>query len=120
VTWLTDILKEIPLSAVLKERVALAEQKFKDIEAANQKLRDQVATLTTENESLKRDLEAKIAAEQAAAAKRPTRVYGCYQFEGESGLFCPGCYDSKGKKHTATRLDSKHYQCTVCRALLGG
>jgi hypothetical protein len=117
-SWLSDLLQGIPLNAVLKERVALAEQKFKDIEAENRALKERIAVLIAENDTLKRELEGKQAAEMAAA-KRPTIKWGCYQFDGEQGLYCPACYDTKGKKHLTTRINSNLRRCSVCRTELG-
>lgn len=46
---ITDILKEVPLSAVLKERLTQAEAQVTDLEKEN-------ASLKTENEKLRADL----------------------------------------------------------------
>lgn len=46
--WLLDILKEVPLSAVLKERVALEEQKYDQAVEEAQELRQRVAGLERE------------------------------------------------------------------------
>lgn len=43
--WIQDLLKEVPLSAVLKERVALAEQKFHEAVEEARKPRQRVADL---------------------------------------------------------------------------
>jgi hypothetical protein len=54
--WLESWLKGIPLNEVLKERLALAEQKFKDLQSENEKLKGEAATLTAENAALKQQL----------------------------------------------------------------
>jgi hypothetical protein len=54
-SWWTDLLQGIPLNAVLKERLALAEQKFNALEKENKELRGQVEALTAENASLKEE-----------------------------------------------------------------
>ncbi len=46
--WIKDLLKEVPLSALLQERVALAEQKFDQAVEEAQKLRQRVADLEQE------------------------------------------------------------------------
>jgi hypothetical protein len=115
-TSLTDLLQGIPLNAVLRERVALAEQRLKDLESENKNLKDQAATLAKENAALRGQLEA-IARRDAAV--KPTLQWGCYKFAGEDGLFCPACYDKDGKKYQTTRLDIGKRRCTVCRVLLG-
>jgi len=55
-SWINDLLKEIPLSTVLKERVALIEEKFKLAETENSKLRQQNDALAAENKTLKQQL----------------------------------------------------------------
>src|SRR5262249_11520840 len=42
-----------------------------------------------------------------------TRKWGCYVFDGDKELYCPGCY-TQGKKSPTTRLSSRFRQCTVC------
>jgi len=49
----TDLLAGLQANPVLRERVALAEEKFKALEEENRKLREQVASLTAQNLSLK-------------------------------------------------------------------
>lgn len=52
--------------------------------------------------------------------QKPSGVkWGCYQFEGEEGLFCTGCYDSKGLKSLTNRVNSQSRSCPVCRAVIG-
>ncbi|CUK22723.1 Uncharacterised protein [Achromobacter sp. 2789STDY5608615] len=58
------------------------------LEAAS--LKEKLAALQEENALLKQTV--------SPSAEKPSgRKWGCYQFEGESGLFCPGCWDSKRK-----------------------
>ena len=45
--------------------------------------------------------------------------WGCYQFEGDAGLYCTACYDSRGARSRTTRLDSRRRQCPVCHAMIG-
>ena len=52
-----------------------------------------------------------------APREKFTLRYGCYQFEGDDGLYCTACYDSKRKKIRAS-LVMRHYICNVCRAAL--
>src|SRR5438874_1465726 len=56
--WLMEMLQGIPLNAVLRERVTLAEQKYKDLESENKKLKEQVETLASELASLRGQVEA--------------------------------------------------------------
>jgi hypothetical protein len=64
-------------------------------------------------------LENKLLKEAAAPKEKPRRKWGCYQFDGEDGLFCTACYDTKGRKIQTTRLNSNFRQCPVCKAMLG-
>ncbi len=76
----------------------------------------EVATLTAENVSLKQSL-----AEAAAKLERekPDIMYGCYYFGGDSSrLYCPGCYDDKGKKHLMVNNNLLGWKCTVCRLFI--
>ncbi len=51
--------------------------------------------------------------------KKPQLKWGCYQFEGEQGLFCTACYDTKGQKIQTTRMNSNFRMCPVCKAKFG-
>jgi hypothetical protein len=53
---LQDLLKEVPLSSVLKERVALAEEKHARAMEENEGYKKRVASLERENESLRAQL----------------------------------------------------------------
>lgn len=53
------------------------------------------------------------------SGQKPTVKWGCYQFEGDSHLYCTACYDTKGKKILTTRIDSRHRGCPVCKATFG-
>jgi predicted nuclease with TOPRIM domain len=116
-SWLSELLQGVPLNAVLRERVALAEQKFKEIEQDKKKLEEKVSALEAENADLKQKIAA--AADQASREK-PKFKWGCYVFEGEPDrLYCPACFDTKGKKHLTTRINSNRRMCSVCQAALG-
>src|SRR5262245_12012586 len=94
----SDVLQAIPLNAVLQERVKLAEQKYKDMEDENKKLKEQVAVLVAENAALKKQVvDAPVAA--VSAREEPQIMWGCYYFGGDtSKLYCPRCYEREGKK----------------------
>src|SRR3954470_4691337 len=50
--------------------------------------------------------------------ERPTRMkWGCYQFDDTEGLFCTVCYDKRGRKIRATRVNSTSLVCPNCRAV---
>ncbi|MGN6287226.1 MAG: hypothetical protein ACTHM2_18920 [Afipia sp.] len=54
--WIEDILKEVPLSSVLKERVSLAEQKYALAVEENALLKQRVRHLEEENSILKQQI----------------------------------------------------------------
>jgi hypothetical protein len=49
---------------------------------------------------------------------KPTLKWGCYKFDGMEGLYCPACYESKGKKIPASRIKGGIYKCPLCSAEL--
>jgi hypothetical protein len=53
-----------------------------------------------------------------AAGEKPKVQWGCYIFEGDGRLYCPACYDTSGKKHLTTRVDSHKPRCCVCQTEL--
>lgn len=53
-----------------------------------------------------------------AAKQKPTIKFGCYQFDGEEGLYCTACYDTKGQKSLTTHLGGPIRMCPVCKATL--
>ena len=56
--WIKDLLTEVPLSAVLQQRIALAEQKFDRAVAEAEELRQRVADLEREVTELRAQLPA--------------------------------------------------------------
>ena len=101
----------------------VAEAEFKNVladlasELADAKLeasvlKSQVAELSEELRLLK------------ATAPRPDEKpkgtkWGCYVFEGDEGLYCTGCWDSKRQKSLTNRATSRFRMCPVCRATIG-
>jgi hypothetical protein len=75
-------------------------------------LKEQVVTLSEENRLLKEI--------QLGERKKPLQLkWGCYQFEGNEGLFCTACYDTKGQKIQVSRIPGGRFrQCPVCKAML--
>jgi hypothetical protein len=118
----SDFLVGIPANEVLRQRVALAEEKFKNLEGENKQLTEHLAALTTENASLKQQLtEANAELRKAEAQtkrenEKPEIMYGCYYFDGDpTRLYCTGCYELHGKKHLMTPADMIGRKCPVCR-----
>ena len=102
---LTEILKDVPLSAVLREKVLTLERE-------NESLKD-------ENASLKDDLREL----RQRAVKKPRWDSPYYWVEkadgGEEGPFCQHCYDKDGELR---RLQGGtpaycrgYWKCTVCK-----
>lgn len=80
------------------------------LEAAN--LKQRIATLEEENDLLKRT--------SSPAEEKPSgRKWGCYQFDGDDGLYCPACWDSRRKKSSTTRVNTRFRHCPVCNAPIG-
>ncbi len=73
---ITDILKEIPLSAVLRERLTDAEAKMATLEKENTGLKTERDTLKTENQNLRVDL--KKAHEEIERLKKPPQHPGAW------------------------------------------
>jgi hypothetical protein len=51
--WLQDLLQEVPLSGVLRERVQLAEQKYSRAMAELEECKQRLISIERENESLR-------------------------------------------------------------------
>lgn len=108
---LREISKNIA-DAEFKNILADLSGELADIKLEAVSLKEQVAALKEENLLLKRT--------STPTDEKPSgRRYGCYRFEGESGFFCPGCWDSKRKKSSTTRIDTNFRKCSVCQAMLG-
>lgn len=83
---LTDILKEIPTSGVLRERVALAEQKYESLERENETLKKENAKLKGELEAVRRKVP-NPAFVEARGVLFKRRENGGY----EPDPYCPEC-----------------------------
>jgi regulator of replication initiation timing len=123
-----DIISTISTSIALAQRLReisknVADAEFKNLladlssELADLKLeaaalKERIASLQEENALLKQTASP---ADEGPIGRR----YGCYQFCGDDGLYCPACWDSKRKKSTTTRINTKFRLCSVCQAPLG-
>jgi regulator of replication initiation timing len=74
-------------------------------------LKEQIAVLVEENHTLKNAKPEK--------KEKPALKWGCYKFEGDEGLYCTACYDTKSQKNLTTRLFSNRRMCPVCKAVFG-
>jgi hypothetical protein len=112
--WLTDLVQGVPVNAVLRERLALAEQRFKDLESENAKLKGQLAALTAEHEVLKKKVE-HVPVAVVPPAETPDVHGGLYYFDGNrNDAYCPRCYEREAKKHHMAAAGSIGFVCTVC------
>jgi hypothetical protein len=51
--WLQDLLQGVEISLLLRKQIAIAEQRFTELEAENKRLQEDLARLATENNALK-------------------------------------------------------------------
>jgi hypothetical protein len=91
--------------------------KIADLQSAVLTARQQMLEMQEKYEQVLR--ENKQLKETAAPKEKPQRMWGCYKFDGEDGLFCTACYDTKGRRIQTTRINSNFRQCPVCQAMLG-
>lgn len=75
-------------------------------------LQDKYARVLEENKRLKEAVALK-------SVEKPKTKLGCYTFDGDDGLYCTACYDTKGAKSRTTKLPANLHLCLVCRAVLG-
>ena len=108
---LREISKNIE-SAEFKNLLADLSSELADLKLEAAALKERIAALQEENTLLKKTA-------QPADEKPIGRKWGCYQFEGDDGLYCPACWDSKRMKSSTTRVNSKYRLCAVCQAPLG-
>jgi hypothetical protein len=79
----------------------------------------EAAVLRTRIADLKEEL-ALLKRVAPAADETPVGIkWGCYQLEGEQGLYCTGCWDTKRRKALTNRVDSMSRRCGACQALIG-
>jgi hypothetical protein len=110
VSRLREISKNIS-EAEFKNLLADLSNELADAKILIATLKEQVAALKQENAQLK--------AAGNPHSEKPTMKWGCYQFDGDTGLYCTACYDTKGKKIQTTRANSKYRMCPVCQAVYG-
>jgi hypothetical protein len=75
-------------NAEMKQMIADLAMQLADACLQMAELKHEMLRLQGENDALK----------TAKVSNRPNIVKACYQFEGDEGLYCPVCYDTKGKK----------------------
>lgn len=108
---LREISKNIE-DAEFKGLLADLSSELADLKLEAASLKEQIVTLQEENALLKKTT--------STADEKPIgRKWGCYQFEGDDGLYCPGCWDSRRKKSSTTRVNTRFRHCPVCNAPIG-
>jgi hypothetical protein len=108
---LREISKNVE-DAEFKNLLADLSNELADMKLGAAALKEQLAILQEENTLLRKNA--------PKLDETPTgRKWGCYQFAGEDGLFCPACWDSKRQKSSTTRVSSHFRLCPVCRAPIG-
>ena len=98
--------------AEFKNLLADLSSELANLKLAAASLKEQIVALQEENALLKKTA-------QPADEEPIGRKWGCYQFRGDDGLYCPGCWDSRRKKSSTTRVTSKLRMCSVCQTPLG-
>lgn len=99
-------------NAEFKNLLADLQCELADLKLEAASLKERVAALQAENALLR----------ETAPPSRESpmgRKWGCYQFAGDGGLYCPGCWDSKRRRSSTTRMSVNLRQCSVCGATLG-
>lgn len=108
---LREISKNIE-DAEFKNLLADLSSELADVKLEAASLKDQIAALKEENALLKKTA--------SPPDEKPTgRKWGCYLFEGDTTLYCPACWDSKRRKSSTTRINTKFRHCPVCNAPIG-
>jgi hypothetical protein len=108
---LREISKHIE-DAEFKNVLADLSNELGDIKLEAAALKERIASLQEENALLKRTV--------SSSDEAPSgRKWGCYQFKGDDGLYCPACWDSKRKKSSTTRVSANFRHCPVCNAPIG-
>jgi hypothetical protein len=109
VGWITDLAKEVPLSAVLKERLTEAEQKFREKDEEVATLTAKVAALTADNEALRRQLA--YAAERRRFVERKGVLFG----KDGGGEYIPYCLRCKLPLSKLPPWSPDLLKCSACK-----
>jgi hypothetical protein len=96
--WIQDLLQEVPLSGVLRERLALAEQKFKNLNEENESNKKRVIALEEEIRKLRSELPA----QPASLASRD--VLGDDTKKVLIELFRANSTDERGDHYLASKM----------------
>ena len=90
----------------IKTAVAELANELADLQFQLAELKTQVFDLQEENARLK----------GRESSEKPKVEYSCYKFEGDKNLYCPGCYDTTGRKHLMVGQEEGFgLKCSVCK-----
>ncbi len=92
----------------LKGLIAELANKLADANMQMAGLKNEIAILKEENNALKNKVD----------GEKPKVRWGCYEFDGDENLYCPACFDTKGKKHLTARAGIMKRRCSVCQTEL--
>lgn len=114
--FLTDLLKDIPLSAVLKERFAIAEKEIETLKSENTNFKHLVSQKDQEIERLSQKIQA---LEKMHNIPQLTFIAPFYYAVDDPTPFCPTCWEAnKTQIHllgpSSTSVGPK-YTCTHCK-----
>lgn len=108
ITELASKINSAPVKAELQQEIIDLQTALLTARQEMLEMQDSYERVLRENRELK---------EAHAPKEKPRLKWGCYEFEGEEGLFCTACYDSKGKKSRVSKIMG-HQMCPVCKAAL--
>jgi hypothetical protein len=110
---ITDILKELPLSAVLKEQIISLEKKMSALEAENLILKTK---LQESKVQINQYVEKIATLEKNSHHTSYIMQWGCLVFPNDTRLYCPKCYFDKSFKIPTSRKNINFRYCPVCQA----
>lgn len=106
-------------AAILRERIAFANDKYSALESENVAIKSQNEILKSENDALKLDnkklQEQRINDLHVTETSSYKMVWGCMKFDGDDKLYCPGCFHNKGKKVPTSRKGIHYRFCAACK-----
>jgi hypothetical protein len=122
---ITDILKEIPLSAVLREKILALEDKMSVLESENLVLKTENQKLKVENLKLKekiQTLEKFISIQNIPLHEfdfiDPPGYYTHPKYPNQK--ICPACLIKDKLISPVSEIDKNAWYCTVCKQPLSG
>lgn len=117
------ILDGVSMGDAKRRQLLNLDKEFEALETEVQVLRTQKRNLEAEVNPLKKAVERleQRLKEQTAQndihknAPSYKMLYGCMQFEGDTKLYCPGCYHNRGMKVPTSRKSTYFRYCVACK-----